>query len=163
MVTFISVNTYIEHGDYFRIDKSIKNVIIGPSTSEQAFNDSLISETQNLSSGGTNYFYKYYQIKKVLECNPQITNVFIDVPNFIFNDKYNENIYDAVYMHFKYPNTALLMNYEDNYYLARNNFMEYLKSIRNAVMLNVRFLNLCINFNTSLIFKQQFCHIPIVS
>jgi len=141
-LSFFLLNTYIRNGNYFKLDNSIKNIIIGHSLPQHAFNDSLISNTRNLCKDGTNYFYFYYRIKKVLECNPQIENVFIDISNNIFYKDYNKNIYLYSHLPFKYPNTAILISLKDNLYLAIKNITGYIIAVYKSLLLNTVFVSL---------------------
>lgn len=81
-VLFFSLsNTYISRGDYFSIPKDIKSVILGHSHSACAFNDSLIDGFYNLSQNTEGYPYSYFKLKKILESNDHLDNVFVEFTN----------------------------------------------------------------------------------
>jgi hypothetical protein len=140
ILIFLVLNQVIKQGDYFRLNPSVKNVIIGHSMPQLALNDSLISNTRNMSKDGGSYFYIYYRIKKTLESNPQIKNVFIDVSNNIFYKKYNENIYRTQSLTWRFSNVAMFVSLKDATYLLVNNFTGFLKGFKNTITQNIKFL-----------------------
>jgi len=140
VLLFFSITTIVRNGEYFSLDKSVKNLIIGHSHPQFAFNDSLISNTRNLSEGGTNYFYVSYRIEKILHENPQIENIFIDLSNNLFYETYNENIYATSHLPAKYAYTASFISINDNIYLASKNFNAYIKGVFKTIYVNGAFL-----------------------
>lgn len=80
--TLISKKTF----DYkFKEKKNI--LIVGNSHTECSINDSIISNSVNLSQSASSYFYSYIKIREFIKYNPQIDTVII---SFSDNDLFSE-------------------------------------------------------------------------
>lgn len=90
---FLLTNKLISINAKFKI-APVKNVIIGHSHSECAFNDSIINNFKNLSQSGQSYFYSYQKIKKVIAQNQNIKNVFVEFSNNQIDSSMNNWIWD---------------------------------------------------------------------
>ncbi len=112
----------------FKLAKSPKQIILGHSHPECAFNDSLIRDTKNLSQSGESYFFTYFKTKKLLEQNPSIQTVFLEFTNNQVRESMNRWIWEDSYMNHRYPKYAPFMQLEDKYLLAKNNFSGFINT-----------------------------------
>jgi len=86
IVGFLSVLISKEIFDYkFKEKKNI--LIVGNSHTECSVNDSIISNSVNLSQSASSYFYSYMKIREFIKYNPQIDTVII---SFSDNDLFSE-------------------------------------------------------------------------
>ncbi len=82
---------YISSGDFFLLKPDVHSVILGDSHSACAYNDSLMDGFINLSQNNESYPYTYYKLKKILEENSNVKNVFIEYTNnLISNYSYSD-------------------------------------------------------------------------
>ena len=81
LLFFSLSNSYISNGNYFSIPKDVNSIMLGHSHSACAFNDSLIDGFYNLSQNTEGYPYSYFKLRKILESNDHIKNVFIEFTN----------------------------------------------------------------------------------
>ena len=73
--------------------------IFGDSHSLCAFNDSIISNSLNLSKNSENYFQTYYKIKKIIKKNPQIKKIILNYSHGNISTTYEKTIcYSEIYM-----------------------------------------------------------------
>lgn len=131
---------YIANGNFFNLPADTKYLFIGHSLPQHALNDKLINNSYNLSKDGRNNFYAKYQLNKVLNDNPQINYIFIDVSNNIFYQDYNQNIYKKTHMPTKYPNVAFLISLKDQLYLLTKNPLVYIASVYQSFLVNTKFI-----------------------
>jgi len=75
-------NSYINKKTQFSLSKNVTNIIFGHSHPEVAFNDSLISNFQNLAQSGESYFYTF--LKTILKLKMSLLNFQISMlPEFV--------------------------------------------------------------------------------
>lgn len=124
----------------FKFSKNYKNLMLGHSHAECAYNDSLITNFKNVATSGESYFYTFYKAKKVLEQNEAIEIVFIEFTNnqiganmdtWIWGNKYISKFYPKYGSFIDFQDTGLLM--EHNLSSVLNNFSVHQK--RNFRML----------------------------
>lgn len=65
----------------FKIEKQNKNLLMGNSHPECAFNDSLITNFENIAQSAQTNFYSYLKLKQILIQNEHIESVFIEYTN----------------------------------------------------------------------------------
>ena len=112
IVVFIMYKSF-NHREAFKLDKRITNVIMGHSHSQCALDDSLITNFKNFSESGESYFYTYIKLKKVLQYNPQIKNVFIEYSNNQIDKIMDEWTWGDNYLLSKFPEYSTFMNLPD--------------------------------------------------
>lgn len=117
----VLVNYKIDNGSFYKIspDKSI--LILGHSHTECGYNDSIIHDALNLSSGGECYFYTYFKLKKLLEENSNIKSVFVGYSNNMIEKEMDEWIWGEAYISARYPKYGAFMNLDDIGLLFKKN------------------------------------------
>lgn len=107
---FFSISTsYISKGNYFSIPKNVKNIILGHSHSACAFNDSLIDGFYNLSQNTEGYPYSYFKLKKILEHNNHVEQVFVELTNNQIT-AWGENRVSGLYLDVNMPRNFPVMD-----------------------------------------------------
>lgn len=76
--------------------KTNKNiVVIGDSNTNNAINDSILSNYYNVSKGGTSYVYSYLKLKKIIAKNEHIDTVFLSfAPHQIYAEIEQKWLFD---------------------------------------------------------------------
>lgn len=120
------VNYKVDAGAYYNLPANKKYLIVGHSHTECGYNDTIISDAINLSSGGECYFYTYFKLKKLLEENSHINAVFVGYSNNMINKEMDEWIWGDEYLSARYPKYSAFMEPSDIYLLLRNNPKELL-------------------------------------
>ncbi len=122
-------NSYINKKTQFSLSKNVTNIIFGHSHPEVAFNDSLISNFQNLAQSGESYFYTFLKAKQVFKNNPQIENVFIEFSNIDVTRVRDKEIWSDKYINWRYPNYAAWMRLSEQTLLFTKNPKSVVKVI----------------------------------
>ena len=86
LVGFLSVLVSKKNFDY-KIKEKKNILIVGNSHTECSINDSIISNSVNLSQSASSYFYSYMKIREFTKYNPQIDTVII---SFSDNDLFSQ-------------------------------------------------------------------------
>ncbi len=120
-----SVHKMVDGKAEFKLNNEIKYLFLGHSHSECALNDSLISNSKNLSESGESYFYTYQKIKKLLPQNPSITHVLVEFSNNQIEEVMNDWIWDDKHISYMLPRYAPFINLEDHILLIQNNYSSY--------------------------------------
>lgn len=136
----ISTNVLINKDSNFSIDKKNEYIILGHSHPEGAFNDSLISNANNLARGGEHYFYTYLKAKKIIESNPQIKAVFLELTNNQISIDMTKWIEDTQKNLVNIPIYAPVMDSEDHFFVIKQNPLGYFKSQEMVIKNNLNFL-----------------------
>lgn len=136
----ISTNVLINKDSNFSIDKKNEYIILGHSHPEGAFNDSLISNANNLARGGEHYFYTYLKAKKIIESNPQIKAVFLELTNNQISLDMTKWIEDTQKNLVNIPIYAPVMDSEDHFFVIKQNPLGYFKSQEMVIKNNLNFL-----------------------
>jgi len=119
----------IDKGNHYKINSNIENLILGHSHTMSSFNDTIIKKTLNLSDNGENYFYTFIKLKKILDSNKNIKNVFISFTNNQINRSYDSTtIWSKKYINYRYPKYAANFSVNEFYVLLRNNPITILKA-----------------------------------
>ncbi len=63
--------------DNFKIENNITTLFVGDSHIEKAMNDSLIANSLNIAQNSESYYFTYYKLKRILDANSQIKNVYL--------------------------------------------------------------------------------------
>ncbi len=105
----------------FKLEEGISAVILGHSQTECGLNDSLISNTQNLSFGGEAYIYNYHKLKKLVEVNPQLQKVYLSFSNNQVGANISKWVYGDEKLTHYFPKYNYLMEVEDYTTIAKEN------------------------------------------
>lgn len=136
----IASNILINKDSNFSIDKKINRIVLGHSHPEGAFNDSLISNTKNFARGGEHYFYTYLKAKTIIESNPHIKVVFLELTNNQISTDMAMWIDDTQKNLVNIPIFAPVMDFEDHLFLIDVNTLGYFKSQEIVIKNNLNFL-----------------------
>jgi len=125
----IFTNSIIRKKSTFALQDEYKNVIFGHSHSECAYNDSLISNTINLSYSGESYFYTYLKLKNVLKDNPEIETCIIEFTNNQIRSDWDERIWKEDYLKHRFPKLSPFMSLNQHLILFSKNSIGYTESV----------------------------------
>ena len=139
-VIVILSNILINNDSNFSIDKKIKYIVLGHSHPEGAFNDSLISNTKNFARGGEHYFYTYLKAKKIIESNPHIKVIFLELTNNQISLDMENWIKDSQKNMVNIPVYEPVMDKNDHYFVFTKNPYAYFKSQEVVIKKNLNFL-----------------------
>lgn len=149
LVSVIFIPNYVvDKKSKFTIQQHRKMVLFGHSHPECAFNDTLITNFQNLAYSAEPYFYTYQKIKKVLTQNPHIETVLIEFSNNQIDEKMNDWTWGYKYMSSMFPKYASFMDREDINLLIKNNPKDFMNCMSISTRKNlVRVLTGNYNFS----------------
>lgn len=136
----VSSNILINKDSNFSIDKNNEYIVLGHSHPEEAFNDSVIQKTKNFARGGEHYFYTYLKAKKIIESNPNVKVVFLELTNNQISTDMTKWIEDTQKNLVNIPNFAPVMTFEDHSFLIKQNPWSYFKSQEMVIKNNLNFL-----------------------
>ncbi len=136
----VSSNSVINKDSNFSIDKNNAFIVLGHSHPEEAFNDSIIQKTKNFARGGEHYFYTYLKVKRIIESNPQIKAVFLELTNNQISTDMTKWIVDTQKNLVNIPKFAPVMTYEDHSFLIKQDPLGYFKSQEMVIKNNLNFL-----------------------
>ena len=120
-IYILFINYSLNHHNYFKINSSTENVILGNSHPECALNDSLIPSFQNFAQGGEAYFYTLIKLKKISENNPQVKTVFVEFGNNDIKKEMDQWVWGTKYINARYPMYSAFMNMSEQSFLALKN------------------------------------------
>ena len=121
IVLVLFSNFLINKNADFKLENNIRSIMIGNSQSECAYNDSLISDFKNLSRSAETYFYSYQKLKKVVEQNPQIENVFIEFNPTNILIREDEKIWGDSYIRHQLTSYLAFLDFKDHVLLFKEN------------------------------------------
>lgn len=136
----VSSNILINKDSNFSIDKNYAHIVLGHSHPEEAFNDSVIQKTKNFARGGEHYFYTYLKAKKIIESNPNVKVVFLELTNNQISTDMTKWIEDTQKNLVNIPNFAPVMTFEDHSFLIKQNPWSCFKSQEMVIKNNLNFL-----------------------
>lgn len=131
------LNKYLAN---FNIESKKNVLIVGDSKSECAFNDEMIENTSNFSVLGESFFYNFFKTKKLIEQNPQIKFVLVEISNSQLNSNMDRRIWGEKYMPFKFPVYAPFMDFESLNILQKRNPKEFNSSYISIIKTNFKML-----------------------
>lgn len=134
----LSINYIIYKNANFKINENIDKIIIGHSQPECAFNDSLIPNFKNLSKSAEAYFYNYQKLKKVLEQNPQIQEVFIEFNPTNIMEREDQKIWMDKYINRNLPHYYSFLEPTDHWLLLRKNYLGYQHATLKSIGTNIK-------------------------
>lgn len=148
LLLFVLSVTIIRVKFDFTLDHKTENIILGHSHSQCAYDDASLPGFKNLSNGGESYFYTYFKLKKILEDNPQIKNVFLEFTNTLVAKKQDDWIWGFEKMNANLAKYGPFMEIEDLLFLYSKNqkdFLPILSSVFRTNLLRLFTNNLKIN------------------
>src|SRR5882762_4012173 len=116
------IDTYLARKASFKCSADARYVVLGNSHPEQAYNDSLIDNFQNLSQAAETYIYTFTKANKIVEQNKQIETVFIEFSNTDLLPDWNKWIWGSEVLSWRYPIYSPFMGLEEKKVLLLNNF-----------------------------------------
>jgi hypothetical protein len=136
IVLFYSVNNNISNNVNFKINQETVNVIFGHSHPETAFNDSLISKTENFAKSGESYYYMYPKVLRIIKQNKNVKNVFIEFTNNLVDESMNNWIWGDEYITSRYLTYSPFISVGDQLILLRKNPKTYLEYFTSSLKTN---------------------------
>ena len=61
----------------FRLDESVKTIVVGDSHPKTSLNPAILTDTVNTSDSLENYFCSYYKLRRLLDANPNVRNIVL--------------------------------------------------------------------------------------
>jgi hypothetical protein len=102
LTILISIIYWINKPKYYRISDKYTSIIMGHSHPECALNDSLLNGFKNYAESGEAYIYTYYKLRKILEVNPEVKNIFIEFTNDQIDIEMNKWVFDDKFISEKF-------------------------------------------------------------
>lgn len=149
LVIFFIIYLTKYHGR-FRINTDKTMLIVGHSHSECAFNDSLIVGLSNFSTSGESYFYTYYKVKKIIEQNPHIRCLFIEISNNQIDKHMDEWIWGSSYLINKFPKYCMFIDYDGIKLLHEKNSNGLKATILPIIKNNILIVKNGLNYNNNI-------------
>lgn len=124
---YFFVNKLVNKRAEFKLDKSVRYLVLGHSHPECAFDDSLIANFKNCSYSGESYFYSYPKIRNLLAQNPQVKVVFFEfTDNHLDDQLMNETIWSESNICNFYPIYSPFIGQEDAGFLFKKRSKNFL-------------------------------------
>lgn len=123
----------------FSVQQDKQYIILGHSHPASAYNDSLISNFQNLSSAMEGYFYTYYKAKKIFASNSNIKGVFLEFTNNQITSSANNRIWGE-YLPNQLPKYASVMDLHGILFLLAKEPVKVIQALNVALWKNFSFL-----------------------
>lgn len=133
----IGPNYIVKSKACFEINPDITNLVLGHSQSQCAVNDSILSNSINLSNFGESYFYSYQKLKLVVGDNAQIKTVFIEFSNNHVDSIMDDWTWGYEKMSFYLSYYSPFLESEDFNVLLENNSKDILSSFSLATRRHV--------------------------
>lgn len=143
----IFVNRYCS---VFKIENTKQIVLIGDSHSECAFDDSVVNGLANYSQMGESYFYSYFKIKKLIDQNPNLNTLLIEISNTQIDKNTDRRIWGDKYLPFKLPIYGSFMDVESLGLLLENNSKGFKASIFPLLKNNTKMLFKGVNYTNDI-------------
>lgn len=140
ITVIISTNKKIEQSHVFKLTPNVKNLILGHSHPEGAYNDCIILNSKNLSQSGELYFYTFMKIKKLIPENKQIQTIFIEFSNNQITMDMEKWTKSSEQIMCRIPKYAPIMNTNNYMYLAMKNPIAFIKTTPIILKNNIGFL-----------------------
>lgn len=111
---------------YYKLPKSTKILFTGSSLVSCGIRDYLITDSKNMGLAGESYFYTYMKLKKLLEANPQIEYVFIDLMNRRVTQSSEHLRFTDMYLESQFIRYNHLATSKQTGEILKHNFLGYL-------------------------------------
>jgi hypothetical protein len=129
---FTSYN--INNNNFYKLDSSVRILIMGNSHSQYALNDSIIRYSLNLSSSAESYFYTYYKLKKIVNANPQIKMLILEYSDYVFSDIMEKWTYGEEFMGYNFPHYSHIIPFKEKLNLFSKNPKPFLITWKDALL-----------------------------
>lgn len=137
IIIVLLVNYVVKANANFEFEKSKTRLVLGHSHSACSINDSIVSNTINLSGSGESYFYNYQKAEKLLADNKQIKTVFIEFTNNQVDSVMDDWIWSYEKMSYFLPFYSPFMEREEFELLFKNNSTDLVSSYSVATRKNL--------------------------
>ena len=137
----LTLHYTIRHGDYLKIDSSIKHLIAGHSIPACSLSDEYIPGFLNISQDSEGYSFTFFKIKAAIEANPQIESVFVEyetsqIDEFAKHRIYGNYLRQNVPRHFGIMDLGPLVDY----FIKNGELTEFVFVIRKTIEDNLAFI-----------------------
>ena len=113
----------------FKIKKNTKYIVLGHSHAECAYNDSLILNFENFSQSGESYFYTLPKIKEIINKNPPIKTIFLELTNNQLTKNVEEWITGKKYLGYYYAMYFPYISTKNHLFLVKNAPLEFVRNL----------------------------------
>ena len=127
-----------------------KNIVIGSSMSECAFNDSILNNFDNFSRSGESYFYSYIKLRNIILNSENVQTVFIDFSNISISKRMDLWTWDDNHLSNSFSRYFCFFKSNEIIFLLTKNPIEFLKQY--FLTLNQFYTNL---LNSTKIEKEE--------
>ncbi|WP_439151223.1 hypothetical protein [Winogradskyella sp.] len=131
------VNFVVKSKASFKISDTKTTLILGHSHSACSLNDSIVTNSINLSGSGESYFYNYQKAQKLLSDNNHIKTVFIEFTNNQVDSVMDDWIWSYEKMSYFLPFYSPFMERDEFELLFKNNSTDLLSSYSVATRKNL--------------------------
>jgi len=83
---------YVSNNVNYKIDNKVSTLFIGDSHFQKGIADSLLIGSENLAATSESFYFSYYKLKKILEHNEQIKNVYLGFSYHSLSNYYDKFI-----------------------------------------------------------------------
>lgn len=133
-------NNLIESASNFTLKSGTKYIVLGHSHPECALNDSVILNFENLANQGESYFYTYLKLKKILENNSGLENIFLEFTNNQIEAGKDNWIWGDKFISYNFPRYTPIISIQEFGILLSNNGKALFSAQSKAIVDNFIFL-----------------------
>lgn len=137
VIIVLLVNFIVKSNASFNINKDKTTLILGHSHSACSLNDSIVTNSINLSGSGESYFYNYQKAKKLLSDNKHIKTAFIEFTNNQVDSVMDDWIWSYEKMSYFLPFYSPFMERDEFELLFKNNSTDLISSYSVATRKNL--------------------------
>lgn len=131
---------WVNNPKYYLISDSYTSIIMGHSHPECALNDSLLNGFKNYAEQGEAYIYTYYKLKKILEANTQIKNIYVEFSNNQINTIMDKWVYDDKFISEKFSKNYPIIPIETCFNFLEKNPASTINAIITGTTEHIRFI-----------------------
>lgn len=113
----------------YKANAAVEYLIVGDSHTQFAVNDSIISNTLNISNNADSYLYSYIKIKKMLEQNPQLKGVLLGYTEPNMEEGMEDWNFRDINLRNKTAQYFFMLSWEEVSFLARRNPFSFLNGV----------------------------------
>lgn len=84
--------SYISESIAFRLDQNIREIYIGDSHIQCAINDSLLTNSKNISTASESFYFSYFRLVNVIKKNHQLEKIFLGFSYHSLSSYYDDYI-----------------------------------------------------------------------
>ncbi len=130
-MTFVVVGTakYIRDCGSFKIASGNRHLLVGHSHAETGVNPRHTPGLENFAEAGESYFYTYTKLRQLIEANPFIENVYLELSNNQITTRMETKIWGDQYLSNFLPRYFPFLTLEQHWLLLRENATAYFGTI----------------------------------